>query len=71
MIKEKEIIKRNVFLVFQILFTITTIAATALFLVNLTSNYFCVVIPALFSLYFGLKYHKSNKIIKNYEKGGK
>lgn len=71
MIKQKEIIKRNVFLVFQILFTIATIAGTALFLMDLTSNYFYTVIPALFSLYFGLKYHHSNKIIKGFEKGGK
>lgn len=64
-----EIIKRNIYLVLQILFTIATIAFVALVLTGLISDYLLVIVFGILSLIFGFKYHKYNKILKS--KGGK
>jgi len=61
---KREKIKRNIFLIFQIIFTVLTLTGAVLVIIRKVDNAGYAVIPMLFSLVFGSLYRNSQKAIE-------
>jgi len=65
---KREKIKRNIFLIFQIIFTVLTLTGAVLVIIRKVDNAGYAVIPMLFSLVFGSLYRNSQKAIEENSK---
>lgn len=61
---KKETVKKNIFLLLQIVFMVLTFIGAIMVIRNKLNNAGYAVIPMLFSLIFGLLYRNSKKAIE-------